>query len=113
MRIVSIDPGTVNCGYAVWEDGKYIDFGSYNLLDMVKKDKRTDYPFVARTFADKTQLFKNADVILIENQMQAKMKMIACALRCFFWEKSICVAPQRVRKHFLISNGNYRKNKTK
>ena len=26
MKIVSIDPGTVNCGYAVWEDGKYTDF---------------------------------------------------------------------------------------
>lgn len=112
MRIVSIDPGTVNCGYAVWEDGKFIDFGSYNLLEMVPKNKKTDYPFVVKTFIEKTQLFKGADKVLIENQMQARMKMIACSLRCFFWGRSVMIAPQSVRRHFKISNGDYRKNKT-
>tara|TARA_B100000674_G_scaffold311502_1_gene258944 strand:+ start:5753 stop:6220 length:468 start_codon:yes stop_codon:yes gene_type:complete len=111
MRVVSIDPGTVNCGYAVWENGKFIKFGSYNLLSMVDKKKKTDYPFIARTFADKTKLFQGADVILIENQMQARMKMIACALRCFFWEQAVPISPLAVRKHFKISNGNYRQNK--
>ena len=111
MKIVSIDPGTVNCGYAVWEDGKYTDFGSYNLLEMVPKKKRTDYPYIVKEFISKTDLFRGLDVLLIENQMQARMKMIACALRCFFWGKSVMIAPQSVRKHFKISNGNYRKNK--
>tara|TARA_B100000519_G_C14170000_1_gene403400 strand:- start:560 stop:1036 length:477 start_codon:yes stop_codon:yes gene_type:complete len=111
MRIVSIDPGTVNCGYAVWENGKFIKFGSYNLLAMVNKKKKTDYPFIVRTFADKTKLFEGADIILIENQMQARMKMIACALRCFYWDVSVPISPLAVRKHFKISNGNYRKNK--
>jgi hypothetical protein len=111
MRVVSIDPGTVNCGYAVWDDGKLVDIGSHNLLEMVKKSQRTDYPYIARQFMEKTQLFKNADVVLIENQMQAKMKMIACSLRCFMWNKAVCISPLSVRKHFLISNGDYRKNK--
>ena len=111
MRIVSIDPGTVNCGYAVWEDGKYIDFGSYNLLEMVHKKKKTDYPYIVSEFIKKTQLFHGADVVLIENQMQARMKMIACSLRCFFWGKSVPISPLAVRKYFKISNGNYRQNK--
>lgn len=111
MRIVSIDPGTVNCGYAVWENDKYVDFGSYNLLEMVDKKKKTDYPYVAKVFVEKTKLFDGADVILIENQMQARMKMIACALRCFFYDKTVMVAPQSVRRYFKISNSNYRKNK--
>ena len=111
MRIVSIDPGTVNCGYAVWEDGKYIDFGSYNLLEMVHKKKKTDYPYIVSEFIKKTQLFHGADVVLIENQMQARMKMIACSLRCFFWGKSHMVAPLSVRKYFNISTGVYKKNK--
>ena len=111
MKIVSIDPGTVNCGYAVWENGKYIDFGSYNLLEMVHKKKKTDYPYIVSEFIKKTQLFHGADIVLIENQMQARMKMIACSLRCFFWGKSVMIAPQSVRKHFKISNGNYRQNK--
>lgn len=111
MKIVSIDPGTVNCGYAVWVDGKFTSFGSYNLLEMVPKKKKTDYPFIVREFIRKTELFKDVDVVLIENQMQARMKMIACSLRCFFWGKSVMIAPQSVRRHFKISNGDYRKNK--
>tara|TARA_B100001027_G_C16234299_1_gene316264 strand:- start:258 stop:725 length:468 start_codon:yes stop_codon:yes gene_type:complete len=111
MRIVSIDPGTVNCGYAIWENGKYVDFGSYNLLSMVNKKKKTDYPYIVHVFAKKTKLFEGADVILIENQMQARMKMIACAIRCFYWQKSVAISPLAVRKHFNISNGDYRKNK--
>jgi len=111
MRIVSIDPGTVNCGYAVWENGKYIKFGSHNLLAMVDKKKQTDYPYIARVFADKTKLFQGADIILIENQMQARMKLIACSLRCFFWDVSVPISPLAVRKYFKISNGNYKKNK--
>ena len=111
MRIVSIDPGTVNCGYAVWENGKYVDFGSYNLLEMVPKNKKTDYPFIVKTFIEKTGLFEKADVVLIENQMQARMKMIACSLRCFFWGKSVPIAPQSVQRYFKISNSNYRQNK--
>lgn len=111
MKIVSIDPGTVNCGYAVWVDGKFTSFGSYNLLEMVPKKKKTDYPFIVREFIRKTELFKDVDVVLIENQMQARMKMIACSLRCFFWGKSVMIAPQSVRRHFKISNSNYRQNK--
>ena len=54
---------------------------------------------------------KNVDIVLIERQMQSRMKMIACALRCFFWGKSHMVAPLSVRKHFKISTGVYKNNK--
>ena len=111
MKIVSIDPGTKNLGYAVWKDGKFTDFGSYNILDMVPKKQRTDYSVVTKAFVDKTRLFDNVDIVLVEHQMQARMKMIACSLRCFFWEKSHMISPLAVRKHFNISNGNYKKNK--
>ncbi len=112
MKVVSIDPGTVNLGYAVWIDGSFTDFGSYNILEMVKKKHRTDYSYVVKTFMEKTQLFKDADVILVEHQMQARMKMIACSIRCFFWGKCKMISPLAVRKHFKISNGDYKKNKS-
>jgi RNase H-fold protein (predicted Holliday junction resolvase) len=112
MKVVSIDPGTKNLGFAVWEDGKFTEFGSYNILEMVQKKHRTDYSYVVKAFVEKTQLFKNADVVLVEHQMQARMKMIACSIRCFFWEKSKMISPLAVRKHFKISNGVYKKNKS-
>ena len=111
MRVGSIDPGLRNFGYAIVDDGNLVDFDSICIWDLVPKKKRSDYPFIARVLVDHTDVFKDADVILIERQMQARMKMIACALRCFFWEKSRMIAPLSVRKHFKISTGVYHENK--
>ena len=111
MRIVGIDPGLRNFGYAIVDNGELVDFDSICIWDMVPKNKRTDYPFIARVLVDNTSIFDQADVIIIERQMQSRMKMIACALRCFFWEKSYMLAPIRVKKHFKISMSDYKKNK--
>jgi hypothetical protein len=53
----------------------------------------------------------NFDYIAIETQMIAKMKTVATAFQCFFWDKSVMVSPLALRKHFQISMGNYKKNK--
>ena len=111
MRVVSIDVGLRNFGYAIIENKRLIEFDSICIWDLVPKNKRTDYPYIARVLVDNTDIFKGADVVLIERQMQARMKMIACALRCFFWEKSKMIAPLAVRKYFKISTGVYRENK--
>jgi hypothetical protein len=111
MRVVSIDVGLRNFGYAIINNGILIDFDSICIWDLVPKKKRTDYPYIARVLVDNTNIFKGADVVLIERQMQSRMKMIACALRCFFWEKSKMIAPLSVRKYFKISTGVYKENK--
>jgi len=111
MKIISIDPGTRNCGVCVWEDGAITHFGSYDLFDFVSKSKRTDYPLMARNFVDRTDLFDGVDMVLVEDQIQARMKMLACSWRCFFWDKSQRVSPLAVRNYFKIGHGNYKKNK--
>ena len=111
MRVVSIDVGLRNFGYAILQDHELVDFDSICIWDLVPKNKRTDYPYIARVLVENTNIFDKADVVLIERQMQARMKMIACALRCFFWGKSKMIAPLSVRKHFKISTGVYKENK--
>ena len=111
MRVVSIDVGLRNFGYAIINNGTLIEFDSICIWDLVPKKKRTDYPYIARVLVDNTDIFNGADVILIERQMQARMKMIACALRCFFWDTSKMIAPLSVRKYFKISTGVYKENK--
>lgn len=112
MKIVSIDPGTRNMGLAVYEDGKLTHFDSYDLFEYVKKKKRTDYSFVVHEFIKKSpHIFENVDVLLIENQMKAKFKVIAHSFRCFLFDKAIKVSPLAVRKFFKISKSDYKKNK--
>lgn len=111
MKIVSIDPGTRNCGVCVWEDGAITHFGSYDLFGYVSGKEKTDYPTMAKNFVDRSGLFTGVDKVLIENQIQARMKMLACAWRCFFWGKSVRVSPLAVRNFFKISTSDYRKNK--
>ena len=111
MKIVSIDTGTRNSGVCVWENGTITHFASYDLFEFVTKKELTDYPTMAKNFVDRSGLFENVDVVLVENQIQARMKMLACAWRCFFWGKSVRVSPLAVRNYFKISTSDYRKNK--
>ena len=112
MKIVSIDPGTRNLGYAVWNNNKLVSFGCLDLFKYVKKKKQTDYPYMVNCMvAEETRIFSNVDVLLIENQMQARMKMVACALRCFFWKAAVPISPKSVRSYLKISCCNYRANK--
>lgn len=111
MRIVAVDPGLRNFGYAIVDNGELVEFDSICIWDMVPKNKRKDYAYIAHCLVEKTTFFDNCDVVLIERQMQARMKLIACALRCFFWEKAYMLAPIRVKKHFKISMSDYKKNK--
>lgn len=114
MKVVSIDPGTRNLGYAIWESGKgFTAFGSLDLFALCKdKKKRTDYPYLVKLLITQHhRIFHGLDLLLIENQMQAKMKMIACALRCFYFEKAKPISPLAVRKYLKTSCSNYRANK--
>ena len=106
MRVLSIDPGTRNMGWCLW-DGKLVDFG---VVDLQKVCKGTDYPKKIWALRE-TGFFDRADVILVERQMQSKMKMLACAIRCFFWDKTIMIAPQSVRRHFKTLMKKHASNK--
>ena len=115
MRIISIDVGTVSLGMCSFDSatGKY-DFGIYNLRELVKLKKHAkDYCMLAHALIEhKKQLFKEADVVLIERQIQAGMKQIASALRAFLWHKKVfLIAPIVVKRHFNTSTSNYAKNK--
>lgn len=110
-KIIAIDPGTVNLSYAIMENEEIVDFGIVNLLHLVVKKKQTDYPYMVKAWIDNTKVFDRVDKVVIENQMQARMKMVACAIRCFFFDKAIMVSPKAVRNRFNISHSDYRKNK--
>lgn len=106
--IASVDIGTKNLGYAIW-DSSIVDFG---VVDLTQFKKGKDYAAMAKALCD-TGIFDECDTILIERQMQARMKVLATALRCFFWDKAVLIAPQSVKRHFKSGTKKHSTNKKK
>ena len=114
MIIFAVDPGVKNMGYACYDTDRraFITFGKFDMQTGVKSKEKTKYALLTKRFCDGMEEYlKKADVVLIEAQMQAKMKMIQTAMQCFYWEKSHVIGPLAVRKFFGISMSNYAKNK--
>ena len=114
MRIFAVDPGTRHLGWAIYDTctESYDTFGVFDLQAGVHRTMKTKYAHLVYNFCtQKKELMHGCDVIAIEIQMQAKMKVVATALQCFFWNKHRMVSPLSVRKFFNISHANYRKNK--
>ncbi len=114
MIIFAVDPGVKNMGYACYDTERngFITFGKFDMQTGVKSKEKTKYALLTKRFCDEMSDYLNkADVVLIEAQMQAKMKMIQTAMQCFYWDKSHVIGPLAVRKFFGISMSNYAKNK--
>jgi hypothetical protein len=113
MKIVSIDIGTRNLGLAVYKNGTLTHFNCYCLFDYVsKKKERTDYSLMTYNFIQAhPEIFKNMDKLLLENQMQSKMKVIQTSFRCFFYKKAVKISPLAVHNHFKSGKGKHSKNK--
>ena len=114
MIIFAVDPGVKNMGYACFDTERngFITFGKFDMQTGVKTKEKTKYALLTKRFCDAMDDYlKMADVVLIEAQMQAKMKMIQTAMQCFHWEKSHVIGPLAVRKFFGISMSNYSRNK--
>ena len=114
MRIFAVDPGTRHLGWAVYDTStsSYDAFGVFDLQAGMPKKMKTKYAHLVHNFCmQKRAMIMSCDILAVEIQMQAKMKVVATALQCFFWDKHKMVAPLAVRKFFNISHANYRKNK--
>ena len=113
MKIVSVDPGTRNMGLAVYENGKITHFNCYCLFDYIKKKKeKTDYALMTHNFiAAHPEIFNNVDKVLIEVQMQARMKLVCNTLRCLHWKQAVKISPLAVKNFFGSSKGKHSKNK--
>jgi len=104
--ILSIDVGTRNLGWCTWDE-KCVDFG---IIDLMALKKGTDYAAKVKRLHE-SGFFDNADTILCEIQMRSCMKTIATAIRCLEWDKTVRVAPQRIKRHFASATGKHRSNK--
>lgn len=122
MRVLSIDVGTRNMGWALW-DQRIVDFGVIDLQDVSyfarapvsekeirKICKGKDYPKQI-WLLKQTGFFDGVDKILVERQMQCKMIVIGVAIRCFSFVNTVMISPSCVRRHFKTLMHKHRLNK--
>ena len=110
MRVLAIDPGLKNLGFALVVDGKLSRFGVMDVQNNVDKKHHKNYSYLMHRIS-RSSMFRTADVVVVERQMNQKMRCIATALICFAWPRGILVSPRSVKVHHGISMKNYRKNK--
>ncbi len=110
MRILAIDPGLVNVGWAIIDDGKLKTFGVFNMAHKVQPKRRKEYAYMVRRFMN-FKMFRTCDVIVVERQMSGKLRVVANSFVCFNWNKAVLVHPRSVRNHHKISMSDYRANK--
>lgn len=110
MRVLAFDPGLKNLGFALVENGKLIRFGVMDVQKNVEKKQQKNYSYLMHRIS-RSHMFRTADVIIVERQMNQKMRCIATALICFAWPRGILVSPRSIKIHHGISMRNYRKNK--
>ena len=108
MRILSIDVGTRNLGWARWENGVFSGVG---VVDLRKYGSGRGTDYALQVYRLNETGFFEADVILVEVQMRSCMKTIANSIRCFHFDKTVRVAPQSVRRHFQTMMGKHYSNK--
>lgn len=106
MHILSVDIGTRNFAYTVY----CTENKTFVLFRLVDLGKMKDPVLKMKELSD-SDVFQNADVILVENQMRACMKTMATALRCFHLDKVVRVQPHSVKRFFNTSKKKHHKNK--
>lgn len=106
MRTLGIDPGTVNLGWCVIQDGFFLNCG------VARLDKKQPLEDELHRFAESINtLFGPFQIVGIERQMKARMKVVQTHLYHEF-KNSRLVAPQSVKRYFNYSGEkSYKKRK--
>jgi Holliday junction resolvasome RuvABC endonuclease subunit len=118
MLVVGIDVGLRSLGWASFDSNlgdctsaAAWQIGIVDLWSMVSKKDKNDYCLLAKRMLEAMPQLRKADVVVIERQMQARMKQVATALRAFLWPRAQLVTPLAVKRFFGTSTGHYKLNK--
>jgi len=114
MKVLSLDIGLRNMGVVFFDSAtKHL---AWQLVDLFvttpKAREQRDYCLMTHRMMKKyEELFDDADHILLERQMQSRMRVIAASIRSRYFDKTKMIAPILVKRHFATSRGNHSDNK--
>lgn len=116
MKILGIDIGYTNMGLVM-----AVCHGVNISVDYIKKVDLGDYKYIGKTndvavlislfVSEHEDIFKEADVILIERQPPGGLTNIEALLHYIFMEKVRLISPLSIHRHFGIAHLNYEERK--
>jgi len=121
VRIFSIDPGTVNLGWAVMERRRDCvrvnSCGVLNLRTAAQKmdstKNVTDMAWLAWVLAKTfNNIIQTCKYVVVEYQMKGPCKFLEVAVRAVLCNKAVLIMPARVKRHLNFEKGlTYRQRK--
>lgn len=106
MKILAIDPGLVNLGFAIVVDGSFAECG---VATISRKKELVDE---LQRFADAMKSYGPFHCVAIERQMRANMRVISTHLYHMF-EHAKIVSPQSIKRYFNYSGMRSYKDRKK
>lgn len=113
-RILSLDPGTVNLGWAVMtRTGDRVVAERCGVLNLRKQAKKLDASknvqdmawmahVLVHTFRD---VIDACQCVVVENQMKGPCKFLEVAVRACVHDKAVVIMPARVKRHLKFDKG--------
>ena len=112
--VIAIDIGVRNISLCVYDQMlSRITFWENMPLMHGRYVPHQNVEYVHKFVEKHSELFKNANAIVIERQMRCNMRIIESVLQSLFFDRAIVVSPRSVKSHYDLGTRNYRENKQK
>ena len=106
MKILAIDPGLVNLGFAIVVDGSFAECGVATI------SRKKELVGELQRFANAMKSYGPFHCVAIERQMRANMRVISTHLYHMF-EHAKIVSPQSIKRYFNYSGMRSYKDRKK
>jgi hypothetical protein len=110
MLVVAIDVDIKNLSYCALRDGAIVEWANVSLVEGTYRPSDSVH-YVKRFTEVHAALLDAADLIVVEKQMRANMRIIASVLHALYYDKYKAVHARSVKARFGLSRPSYRLNK--
>jgi hypothetical protein len=110
MLVVAIDVGIKNLSYCAIQDGRILEWSNVSLVEGTYRPSDSVH-YVKRFTEAHADLLDAADVVVVEKQMRANMRIIESVLHALYYSKCKAVHARTIKARFGLSRPSYRLNK--
>jgi hypothetical protein len=110
MLVVAIDVGIKNLSYCALQDGKIVEWANVSLVEGTYRPSDSVH-YVKRFTEVHKDLLEAADLVIVEKQMRANMRINESVIHALYYDKCRAVHARHIKARFGLSRCSYRLNK--